>query len=72
MKPADFTIGLEFWMNGFRWRCTDVGSRFVIAIRLGDEDDPTKCIGPPYKVAEVVLDEYDLAACLLRQGEGNS
>ena len=26
-------------------------------------DDPDWLIGPPYKVAEVVFDEYDVEAC---------
>jgi hypothetical protein len=72
MKPKDFAIGLEFWMSGFRWRCTDIGTRVVIAIKLDRDDDPSWYNGPPYAVAESVLDEYDLMACSLRQGEGNS
>jgi hypothetical protein len=32
----DFHIGLEFWCGGRRWRCTDVGSRVIVAIRLDD------------------------------------
>ena len=34
MKHDEFHIGLEFWCGGRRWRCTDVGSRVVIAICL--------------------------------------
>ncbi len=26
-------------------------------------DDPSWLIGPPYKVAEVVFDEYDIQGC---------
>jgi hypothetical protein len=72
MKPSDFKIGLEFWMSGSRWRCTDVGSRVVVAIKLDRYDDPIWYYGPPYKVEEHSLDEYDLTACSLREGEGNS
>jgi hypothetical protein len=72
MKPSDFKIGLEFWMSGSSWRCTDVGSRIVTAIKLDQYDDPSWYYGPPYKVAEHSLDEYDLMACSLREGEGNS
>jgi len=72
MKPSDLKIGLEFWMSGSRWRCTDVGSRVVIAIKLDHDDDPTWYYGPPYKVVESALDEYDLMVCSLRHGEGNS
>jgi hypothetical protein len=59
MKPSDFHIGLEFACGPFEWRCTDVGMRTVVAIRLV-EDDPVWYEGPPYMVDEVVLDEKEL------------
>jgi hypothetical protein len=59
MKPSDFHIGLEFICGPFWWRCTDVGTRTVTAIRLV-EDDPVWYEGPPYMVEEVVLDETEL------------
>ena len=34
MNHSDFRIGIEFWCGGQRWRCTDVGSRVVVAISL--------------------------------------
>ena len=34
MDRASFHIGLEFWSDGRRYRCTDVGSRVVVAIRV--------------------------------------
>ena len=34
MKRADFTIGQEFWCGGKRWRCTDIGTRVIVAICL--------------------------------------
>jgi hypothetical protein len=34
MKLNEFGVGLEFWCAGKRWRCTDVGSRVVVAICL--------------------------------------
>lgn len=57
MTPKDFRIGLEFWCDGKRWRCTDVGSRVVVAISLEehevvsserDPNDPTKRIERRY------------------------
>jgi hypothetical protein len=59
MKPSEFHIGLEFTCGPFWWRCTDVGTRTVSAIRLV-EDDPVWYEGPPYMVNEVVLDEAEL------------
>lgn len=65
MKHADFYIGLEFVAGaGFRWRCTDVGSRTILAIQL-DRKDPNWYQGPPYIVKEVVFDEYEILHCHL-------
>jgi hypothetical protein len=41
MKPRDFAIGMEFWMSRFRWRCTNIGSLIVVAIKLEHDDDST-------------------------------
>ena len=69
MDHSDFHIGLEFWASGRRWRCTDVGKRTVVAIRI-DEADARWYSGPPYAVEELVFDEDGLAACSLqRRGE---
>jgi hypothetical protein len=65
MRHADFRIGLEFMTATGRWRCTDVGTRTVIAIKLDRPDDPSWYNGPPYAVCETVFDEYDLEACWL-------
>ena len=63
MKHSDFHIGLEFITAAGRWRCTDVGSRTVAAIRLDHDDDPGMYNGPPYAVVEPVFDEYDFEGC---------
>lgn len=34
MKRSDFRIGVDFWCGGNRWRCTDVGTRVIVAISL--------------------------------------
>ncbi len=34
MQHEVFSIGLEFWCGGKRWRCTDVGTRVIVAISL--------------------------------------
>jgi hypothetical protein len=63
MRYEDFRIGLEFLCGGKRWRCTDIGRRTVIAIALDHDDDPSWYNGPPYAVAEMVFDEYDVGGC---------
>lgn len=63
MQHQAFQIGLEFECGGRRWRCTDVGTRTVIAIALESPEDPSWYNGPPYAVAEAVFDEYDIEAC---------
>lgn len=62
MEHKDFSIGLEFQMASKLYRCTDVGSRIITAIRLDKEDD-SWYNGPPYAVAELVIDEYDMLTC---------
>ena len=68
MRHSDFSIGLEFFTAIGRWRCTDVGTRVIVAIRL-DAPDDTWYHGPPYAVAESVLDENDLGGCSLDPDE---
>jgi len=64
MNKDDFRIGLEFYTATGRWRCTDVGTRVIAAIRLNQED-PSWYAGPPYAVVEWVFDEYDFGGCSL-------
>jgi hypothetical protein len=65
MKLSEFKIGMEFEMSDKQWLCTDVGTRTVAAICLDDipQDDPSWLNGPPYAVAESVIDENDLPGC---------
>ena len=62
LEKSDFYIGFEFWTATGRWRCTDVGTRTIAAIKL-DEPDPSLYNGPPYKIVEHVFDEYDFDGC---------
>ena len=64
MRHSDFYIGLEFNAGTGRWRCTDLGSRVIVAIRL-DAPDDSWYHGPPYAVAESVFDENNLEGCSL-------
>lgn len=34
MNHSDFQIGAEFMCGAGRWRCTDVGSRVITAIKV--------------------------------------
>lgn len=34
MKHSDFSLGTVFWSAGRQWRCTDVGTRVIVAIRI--------------------------------------
>jgi hypothetical protein len=36
MRHADFKIGTEFFTGAGRWRCTDVGTRVITAIRIAE------------------------------------
>ncbi|WP_216644621.1 hypothetical protein [Candidatus Thiodictyon syntrophicum] len=58
MLLTDFSIGCEFWTATGRWRCTDIGTRTLCAIKL--DGDPRNWVGPPYSAAESVFDECDM------------
>lgn len=62
MILSDFHIGLVFRTGGGLWRCTDVGTRVVVAIRLDDGHDSSWHEGPPYAVVEHVFAE-DMGGC---------
>jgi hypothetical protein len=63
MKHSEFKIGGEFTTGSGRWRCTDVGSRVIVAIKLDKGEDTSWYNGPPYAVAESVFDEYGFGGC---------
>lgn len=79
MEHGEFRIGASFWTATGEWRCTDIGTRVIVAIKLGPreivriddngqrttviDDDPSWLNGPPYAVAESVFDEYDVGGC---------
>jgi len=64
MMINEFYIGIEFFCSDRKWRCTDVGTRVIIAICISEhEDDPTWFNGPPYAVVESVFDENDQLGC---------
>lgn len=35
MNHGDFRLGIEFYTASGKWRCTDIGSRTILAIKLG-------------------------------------
>ncbi|NVN09725.1 hypothetical protein [Nguyenibacter vanlangensis] len=69
MDHGDFTIGSTFWTASGEWRCTDIGRRTVIAIRIDPGRDASWYSGPPYAVMETVLDEDDLESCFPTEAE---
>jgi hypothetical protein len=64
MKHSDFTIGQEFLCGEKRWRCTDKGTRTIVAIGLDEHSEDLSWFnGPPYAVPETVFDEEDMKGC---------
>ena len=78
MELADFNVGDEFRCGNGEYRCTDIGARTVIAIRLdhieisGTTPRTLNRIqaeadgwfsGPPYAVVEYVFDEESRKGC---------
>ena len=68
MEKTDFQLGLEFYTASGKWRCTDIGTRVIVAIKL-DQTEMRNYNGPPYSIAEHVFDEYDLKGCSLDSSE---
>ncbi len=68
MIKSEFAIGLEFYTATGKWRCTDIGSRVIVAIELNQEDK-RNYIGPPYSICECVFDENDFGGCALTFSE---
>ncbi|MBC4018641.1 hypothetical protein ACFQU2_16650 [Siccirubricoccus deserti] len=76
MRHNEFVVGRVFITGHGLWRCTDVGTRTVIAIRIDSADvvsilggleaqsivAPSWFDGPPYALAKTVFDEYDFPA----------
>jgi len=79
MNHNQFTLGLDFWSGHHQWRCTDIGTRVIVAIRLDPVETSQQNLtraeaekegwfnGPPYAIREMVFDEDDLQNCSLTQ-----
>ena len=52
MRHVDFSIGLEFWCGDKRWRCTDTGTRVIVAICLEPREMVRLEPNPPGKYIE--------------------
>lgn len=64
MEHKDFEIGKTFFASaGFKWLCTDKGTRTISAIMLDPYKDESWFVGPPYAVEEVIFDEHEMKAC---------
>ncbi len=49
MKHSDFQIGCEFTTPAGRWRCTDIGTRTIVAIRIDLVETRTILDGRPVR-----------------------
>lgn len=64
VKHNMFSIGVNFYTATGKWRCTDVGCRTIVAIKIDEHpDDMSWLSGPPYIVAEKVFNEHDFDGC---------
>lgn len=50
MEHDAFRIGARFWTATGEWECTDVGTRAIVAVKVGND-------------TEEVFDEYDVEGC---------
>ena len=51
MNREDFVIGEEFYTATGKWRCTDIGTRVIVAVRVDMPD------------LEEVFNEFDIGGC---------
>lgn len=79
MRLDEFAIGMPFRRGDHLLRCTDIGTRTVVAIRIDEVEIAGTAgnrtldrraaeaegwfCGPPYPVAEIVFDEDDQEEC---------
>jgi hypothetical protein len=49
MKHSEFQIGCEFMTLGGRWRCTDIGTRTIVAVRIDLVETRTILDGRPVR-----------------------
>jgi hypothetical protein len=47
MRHSDFVVGETFWCGEREWRCTDIGTRTIVAICLDDAEVVEYSPGPP-------------------------
>ncbi len=59
MRHEDFRIGAEFWTATGNWRCTDVGTRTIAAIKLGPREIRHTQTGDGRDWRQVTVDEDD-------------
>jgi len=45
MEREEFEIDQDFWCGNKRWRCTDIGSRVIVAICLEPHETVTSQFG---------------------------
>lgn len=65
MNIDEFEIGKIFYGSaGFKWLCTDKGTRTINAIRIDEDKDPVWFFGPPYAIEEEVFDENEMKKCI--------
>lgn len=57
MTRPDFRIEQSFWTATGEWKCTDIGTRVVVAVKVDEPD------------TEVVFDEDDFEGCAPTEAE---
>jgi hypothetical protein len=63
MEHSDFVIGETFWWGELPWRCSDIGTRVVMAIRFDIDTYSISDMKPPNGMVEEVFDESAIKDC---------
>jgi hypothetical protein len=65
MRHEQFRMGQEFWCGGRRWRCTDIGTRVVVAVCLEEHEVVTATQDPatnsPRSTTAIARDDWWVA-----------
>jgi hypothetical protein len=62
MRHSEFFIGGTFWCGGRKWRCTDIGTRTVLAICLDDTEIVTSYLDPTIEDRTRILTQTEAEA----------
>lgn len=71
MNIREFIIGDYFYYNNGKYKCTDIGTRTISAIKILGDENTSIYQGPPYKVTEILFNLDEIKLCKLEEEKIN-